>query len=96
MLTQVMALELAPYGITANAVCPGMIETEMLDKAFQEMAQRRGVSEQDVKREELLGIPLRRFGNPRDVAEACVYLASDAAAYVTGTCIDITGGWMLP
>ena len=96
MLTRVMALELAPYGITANAVCPGMIETEMLDKALREIARRRGVSEQDIKREELIGVPLRRFGSPHDVAEACVYLASDAAAYVTGACIDITGGWMLP
>jgi NAD(P)-dependent dehydrogenase (short-subunit alcohol dehydrogenase family) len=96
MLTRVMALELAPYGITANAVCPGMIATEMLDKALREVALRRGVSEQEVKRGELLGVPLRRFGSPLDVAEACVYLASDAAAYVTGACIDITGGWMLP
>ena len=96
MLTRVMALELAPYGITANAVCPGMIDTEMLDKAFREIARRRGVSAEAVKRAELLGVPLRRLGRPVDVAEACVYLASDAAAYVTGACIDITGGWMLP
>ena len=96
MLTRAMALELAPYGITVNAVCPGMIDTEMLNEALREVARRRGVSEQDVKRAEVDAVPLRRFGNPRDVADACVYLASDAAAYVTGACIDITGGWMLP
>jgi len=96
MLTRVLALELASYGITANTVCPGMIETEMLEKALRELAGRLGTSPETVKATERREIPLGRFGVPNDVAEACVYLASDAAAYVTGACIDITGGWMLP
>jgi NAD(P)-dependent dehydrogenase (short-subunit alcohol dehydrogenase family) len=96
MLTQAMALELAPHRITANAVCPGMIETEMLGKALRELAQRRGVSEDEIQRENLRDVPIGRFGHPGDVAEACVYLASDGAEYVTGAFIDITGGWMLP
>ena len=95
-LTQAMALELAPHGITANVVCPGMIETDMLDAALAEIARRRGVSVENIKRENLRDVPMGRFGRPEDVAEACVYLASDAAGYVTGACMDITGGWMLP
>jgi NAD(P)-dependent dehydrogenase (short-subunit alcohol dehydrogenase family) len=95
-LTQAMALELAPHGITANVVCPGMIETDMLDAALGEIARRRGVSIEDIKRENLRDVPMGRFGRPEDVAAACVYLASDAAGYVTGACMDITGGWMLP
>jgi len=81
MLTRTIAVELAQYGITVNNVCPGAIQTGM--------DQRMGPG----AKEKLLGeIPLRRMGTPDEVAQMCVYLASDAAAYVTGTSLFIDGG----
>jgi len=83
MLTRTLSIELAPYGITVNNVCPGAIDTAM---------------DKDVKRdlekyERLLReIPLRRMGKPEEVAAMCVYLASDDAAYVTGASLFIDGG----
>ncbi|SRR5579871_55635 len=96
MLTQVMALELAPHGITANAVCPGMIDTDMLRKALSAIARRRGVAGRVVEGESVREVPLGRLGSPDDIAGICLFLASAAASYVTGAFIDVTGGWMLP
>ena len=83
MLTRTLSIELAPYGITVNNVCPGAIDTAM-DK---------GVKRDVEKYERLLGeIPLGRMGKPEEVAAMCVYLASDDAAYVTGSSLFIDGG----
>jgi NAD(P)-dependent dehydrogenase (short-subunit alcohol dehydrogenase family) len=81
MLTQVMALELAPHGITVNAVAPGHIATPMTGKA--------GVDPRTVA---LPMIPVGRPGAPEEVAAAIAFLASDAAAYVTGASLVIDGG----
>lgn len=83
MLTRTLSIELAPYGITVNNVCPGAIDATM-DK---------GVKRDLEKYEQLLKeIPLRRMGKPEEVAAMCVYLASDDAAYVTGSSLFIDGG----
>jgi glucose 1-dehydrogenase len=83
MLTRTLSIELAPYGITVNNVCPGAIDTAM-DK---------GLKRDPEKYERLLReIPLRRMGKPEEVAAMCVYLASDDAAYVTGASLFIDGG----
>jgi glucose 1-dehydrogenase len=83
MLTRTIAISLAQHGITVNDVCPGAIDTPMdepLKRNPKEMEQL------------LSEIPLRRMGKPEEVAELCVYLASDAAAYVTGASLFIDGG----
>jgi NAD(P)-dependent dehydrogenase (short-subunit alcohol dehydrogenase family) len=85
-LARAMALELAPAGITVNLIAPGTIETD-LNRAFLGDAENR--------RAKLGLIPLRRLGRPEDVAGAAVYLASDAAAYVTGATIVVDGGLTL-
>jgi glucose 1-dehydrogenase len=83
MLTRTISVELAPYGITVNDVCPGAIETPM-DKPVKQNPE---------KYNELLSeIPMRRMGKPEEVAAMCVYLASDDAAYVTGASLVIDGG----
>ncbi len=80
-LTKASARELASRGITVNCVAPGFIETDMTDKLPAEM------------REQLSGqIPLARLGQPQDIAAAVRYLASDAAAYMTGQTLHVDGG----
>jgi NAD(P)-dependent dehydrogenase (short-subunit alcohol dehydrogenase family) len=81
MLTRVMALELAPHGITVNAVAPGHIATPMTGKA--------GIDPRTVP---LPMIPAGRPGAPEEVAAAISFLASDAAEYVTGTSLVVDGG----
>jgi len=80
-LTKSAARELASRGITVNAVAPGYIETDMTGKLPQEV--RDGILSQ---------VPLGRMGKPEDIASAVVYLASDAASYMTGQTIHIDGG----
>ncbi len=83
-LTKTTALELAPRGITVNAVAPGFIETDMTDKLPTEL-----------KNQMLEHIPLMRFGQPEDIANAVSFLASDLSAYITGQTIHIDGGMVM-
>ena len=79
-LMRSLALELAPR-IRVNAVAPGTIDTDIISNYSQEMREKR-ISE----------IPLRRLGKPEDVANACLFLASDLSSYVTGEVINVNGG----
>jgi len=79
--TKTLALELARFGITVNCVCPGFTDTDMLRKVPERIAEQL-----------LARIPMGRFGTADDVAGGVAYLSSDAAAYVTGACLDINGG----
>jgi NAD(P)-dependent dehydrogenase (short-subunit alcohol dehydrogenase family) len=85
-LTYALSAELGPHGIRVNAVHPGLIETTMTMKD-QHLAS--GNAADRLRRR----IPLRRTGAPEDVAAAVVFLASSAAAYVTGTSTVVDGGW---
>ena len=80
-ITKTLARTGAPYGITVNAIAPGIIKTELLVQTHGE----EGVRELDA------GIPLG-LGSPEDIGSAAVYLASDEAAYVTGATLDVNGG----
>ena len=81
-LTRHMAKEVAEYGITVNAVCPGLIETEMV---------RSTISEERTKQYADM-FPAKRLGLPQEVADLVTFLASDQASYITGASIDINGG----
>ncbi len=81
--TKSIALELGSRNIRCNAIAPGFIETEMTDKLDEKTVQ----SWRD-------GIPLKRGGSPEDVANACVFLASDLSAYVTGQVLNVDGGML--
>ncbi len=82
-LTKALAVELGPHGITSNAINPGYIDTDINealinDPEFDAMVKRR--------------TPVGRWGQPEEIAGACVFLAADAGAYVNGTMITIDGG----
>lgn len=81
-LTRAIAREVAPFNITVNAVCPGLIDTEMVHK---DVAPQR-------LQQYLDSFPIPRLGTPAEVAETFLFLASEQAAYITGASIDINGG----
>lgn len=80
-LTRTLAAELAPWGIRVNAYIPGMIRTEMTKEAIAKGEQH--LTEQ---------VALKRLGEPEDIAGGLVFLASEAAGYITGTYLEISGG----
>ncbi len=83
-LTRTAAIEYAPHGIRVNAVCPGAIDTPMMDETFDRFPGFR---------EALLGfVPTGRLGGPAEVANAIAWLASDAASFVTGEAVAVEGG----
>lgn len=83
-LTKAVAKEVAPWGITVNAVAPGFVETDMVASLPEKV--RQAYLEQ---------IPLKRLGSPEEVAAVVCFLASDAASYITGQVIHVNGGmWM--
>ena len=81
-LAKAMARELAPDGIRVNAIAPGMVDTALLVGKIDDAGKRR-VAE---------GVPLGRLATPIDIANACLFLASDQAAYITGVVLDVSGG----
>ncbi|MBP3316585.1 MAG: 3-oxoacyl-[acyl-carrier-protein] reductase [Alphaproteobacteria bacterium] len=80
-MTKSIAAEVASRGITANAIAPGFIKTPMTD-----------VLSDELKKTYLSQIPAGRFGEPEDIANACVFLASDEAAYINGQTLHVNGG----
>ncbi|ACB96268.1 3-hydroxybutyrate dehydrogenase [Beijerinckia indica] len=93
-LTKTVALETATFGITANAICPGYVWTPLVEKQIPDQAKARGISEEAVKRDVLLAAqPTKEFVTVEQVAALAVFLASDAAASITGSIIPIDGGW---
>ncbi len=83
MLTRTIAVELAQYGITVNDVCPGAIDTPIDAPVKRDPEKMKAL---------LSEIPMRRMGRPEEIAQLCIYLASEDAAYVTGASIFIDGG----
>jgi 3-oxoacyl-[acyl-carrier protein] reductase len=79
------AMELAEHGIRINAVAPGPIETERTAKMFEELRETSDYSPHKL-------VPMRRIGQPREIADAVLYLASQEASYITGTTLSVAGG----
>jgi len=86
-LTRAMAVDHGPQGIRVNCVCPGDTDTPMLRSEAEQLGQAEGAFLADAASR-----PLRRIGQPEDVARAIVYLASDAASFVTGSVLVVDGG----
>jgi NAD(P)-dependent dehydrogenase (short-subunit alcohol dehydrogenase family) len=88
-LTKTMALDYAPDGVRVNTILPGAIDTPMLNRSFARSATPEATREASRQRH-----PMGRFGRAEEIAEATLYLASDAATFSTGTELVVDGGWL--
>lgn len=94
-ITQSLALELAKDNIRVNAIAPGVIDTPMWDVVDAQFAAYENKALGQKKREVGEAVPLGRMGDPKDVADPCVFLASDDARYITAQTLNVDGGnWM--
>jgi 3-hydroxybutyrate dehydrogenase len=92
--TKTIALEVAEQGVTVNAICPGYVWTPLVEKQIPDTARARGLTEEQVKRDVLLAAqPTKKFVTVGEVAELTAFLASDAAASITGAILPVDGGW---
>jgi len=93
-LTKTAALELAEFGVTVNAICPGYVLTPLVERQIPDTARARNMTEEQVKTEVILKAqPTREFVKAEEIAALTLYLASDEAKQVTGTHVSIDGGW---
>ncbi len=92
-LTKSVALELAEQGVTCNAISPGFVWTPLVEKQIPDLAKSEGISEADAKRKVLSRQPTRQFVTVEQVAALAVFLATEAAAPITGANYSIDGGW---
>lgn len=90
--SKTLATELAPFGITVNNVLPGATKTARLDAIISNTAIKRGISDTEIAAEMLRSIPAARFGEPEEIGAAIAFLASPAAAYLTGINLPVDGG----
>jgi NAD(P)-dependent dehydrogenase (short-subunit alcohol dehydrogenase family) len=84
-LTRAMALELAPHGVTVNALLPGPFETPLTSTMHTDPAARQWFTDR---------VPMGRWGRPEELAGALLLFASEAGSYITGTCLAVDGGWL--
>jgi 3-hydroxybutyrate dehydrogenase len=93
-LTKVAALEAAEQGITCNAICPGYVHTPLVEAQIDGQAKAHGISRDEVIRDVLLAQqPNKRFATVEEIGALTVFLASEAAASITGTAVPVDGGW---
>jgi NAD(P)-dependent dehydrogenase (short-subunit alcohol dehydrogenase family) len=90
-LMRCLALELAPRGLRVNAVCPGGVHTPMVDTTLAQDAARTGLEIEVLRRNEDDGVPLGRMAMPDEIADVCVFLASDLARHVAGATLLVDG-----
>ena len=95
-VTQATAMDLAPYGITVNAVCPGPINTDRMSYWERDQAEERGISQEEFRSQivnnSAQGTPLGRIAESQDVANMVAFLAGDDASFITGQSYNVNGG----
>jgi NAD(P)-dependent dehydrogenase (short-subunit alcohol dehydrogenase family) len=90
-LTKTLAIELGPHGVRANAICPGSVAGDRMRGVIAREADARGVVAAEVEREYLEGQSIARFVQPDEIADLCLFLASDAARMISGQAIAVDG-----
>ena len=91
-LTRALSLELATTGITVNAICPGFIETPMLDRSIANIVEKTGMTEDKARASLFAGNPQKRFIQTDEVASTALWLCSEAARSINGHTLSISGG----
>jgi NAD(P)-dependent dehydrogenase (short-subunit alcohol dehydrogenase family) len=91
-LTRALSLELAPLGITVNAICPGFTETPMLDRSIENITMMTGMSNEDAVKSLKRGNPQKRFIQVDEIAGSAVWLCSESARSVNGHTLSLNGG----
>lgn len=92
--TKSVALELAEENITCNAICPGYVKTPLVEGQIEDTAKARGISEEDVIKDVILGAqPTKQFTTIEQIGALCVFLCSDMGANITGSMLPVDGGW---
>ena len=94
-LTRSVAMELAPYGVTVNAVCPGNTKTELVLAAARQNAPRDGLTVAEWLERRAGDCPMKRMAEPWEIAGLCAFLASEDARYITGQAIEVDGGMVM-
>jgi len=95
-MTKSIALEAGPYNINVNCVAPGMVDgPRFRDKVCAEMAERLGDADAEAAERHAADYALKRISTDTDVANACLFLASDAARQITGIDLPVDGGWAM-
>jgi 3-oxoacyl-[acyl-carrier protein] reductase len=89
-----LANEVAAEGVTVNNILPGYTRTERLEELAQMMAEKQGISAAQFRGKWEKEIPMRRLGEPREFAALAAFLVSERASYITGTSIQVDGGWI--
>ncbi|MGI6169118.1 MAG: SDR family NAD(P)-dependent oxidoreductase [Christensenellales bacterium] len=92
MMTSVLALELGEHGITVNCVCPGYVDTDIMQRVFQERGPLAGMTPEEYEDKLCSSVPLKRMAQPYEVGQFLSFLASDQAEYITGVALTIAGG----
>lgn len=89
-----LANEVAPWGITVNCLLPGYTRTDRLEELAQRNAESRGTTPEEARAQWEREIPMGRLGEPREFAALAAFLASERASYITGTSVQVDGGWV--
>jgi 3-hydroxybutyrate dehydrogenase len=93
-LTRTLGVELAPYGVTVNAICPGYVDTPLVRGQIPDLAVSHGIPEEDVLPQVILrNVPMKRLIDPDEVGSLALFLCSDAARSITAQGYTIDGGW---
>ena len=90
-LMKTLAIELGPFNIRANAICPGSVEGPRLDGVIEREAVAKGVHAEEIREAYAAGTSMRRLVSPADIANMAVFLASDAARLISGQAIAVDG-----
>lgn len=94
-LTKTVALEVAEQNITVNAICPGYVKTPLVEGQIADTAKARGMSEEQVIKDVILGAqPTKKFTTVEQIGDMAVFLCSPSAENITGTMLQIDGGWV--